>query len=44
MQHPSSFCAMITFIIATDSARVIALTPLKVSELSKLNLTFGLNA
>jgi len=35
---------MIPFIIATDGAHVIALTPLKVSELSELNLTIGLNA
>jgi len=35
---------VIPFIIATDSAHVIAWTPLKISELSDLNLTFGLNA
>jgi hypothetical protein len=35
---------MIPFIIATDSAHVIALTPLKVSELTELNLTNRFNA
>jgi hypothetical protein len=35
---------MVPFIIATDSAHVIAWTPLKIIELSELNLTLGLNA